>query len=165
MAWGVMNFSLSYIYWLHLVSLTWTLTAGLGSANNSWTQSTCPAWEAQYNGVFPALSSPVPDTPCFRHSRMKFRFPLRAASWRGCSTSSIWLSTGTVTHLCVLYLFVYTTTHCSLKAYCAILVRRSNFRHQVSPCITTREHPAAEGGTVGEKCPVILPKCQFPCYI
>jgi hypothetical protein len=30
-------------------------------------------------------------------------------------------------------LFVYTTTHCSFKAYCAILVRCSNFRHQVSP--------------------------------
>jgi hypothetical protein len=27
------------------------------------------------------------------------------------------------------------------------------------------EHPAAEGGTVGEKCPVILPKCQLPRYI
>ena len=30
---------------------------------------------------------------------------------------------------------------------------------------TTREHPAAEGGTVGEKCPVILPKCRFIRYI
>ena len=29
-------------------------------------------------------------------------------------------------------LFVYTTTHRSLKAYCAILLRRSNFRYQVS---------------------------------
>jgi len=28
----------------------------------------------------------------------------------------------------------------------------------VSTRVTTREHPAAEGGTVGEKCPVILPK-------
>ena len=27
--------------------------------------------------------------------------------------------------------------------------------------VTTREHPAAEGATVGEKCPVILPKWQF----
>jgi hypothetical protein len=27
--------------------------------------------------------------------------------------------------------------------------------------VTTREHPAAEGGTVGEKCPVILPKCDL----
>jgi hypothetical protein len=32
----------------------------------------------------------------------------------------------------------------------------------VSTRVTTREHLAAEGGTVGEKCPVILPKCRFP---
>jgi hypothetical protein len=61
--------------------------------------------------------------------------------------------------------FVYTTTHCSLKAYCAILVRGSNFGHQVSLRVTTREHPAVEGGTVGEKCLVILPKCRLPRYI
>jgi len=53
---------------------------------------------------------------------------------------------------------VYTATHCSLKAYCAILVKRSNFRHQASPRVTMREHPAAEGETVGKKCLVILPK-------
>jgi len=35
--------------------------------------------------------------------------------------------------------FVYTTTHCSLKAYCAILVRSSNFRHQASPRVSPRE--------------------------
>jgi len=34
------------------------------------------------------------------------------------------------------------------------------FAHQASPRVTTREHPAAEGGTVGEKCPVILPECR-----
>ena len=28
-----------------------------------------------------------------------------------------------------------------------------------------REHPSAEGGTVGEKCPVILPKCRLTRYI
>ena len=43
----------------------------------------------------------------------------------------------------------------AFKTYCAILVGRSNFRHQASPRVTTREHPAAEGG---EKCPRILPK-------
>jgi hypothetical protein len=36
-------------------------------------------------------------------------------------------------------MFVYSTTHRSLKAYCAILVRRSNFRHQVSPRVSPRE--------------------------
>jgi hypothetical protein len=25
----------------------------------------------------------------------------------------------------------------------------------------TQEHPAAEGKTVGQKCPVIFPKCDF----
>jgi len=52
------------------------------------------------------------------------------------------------------------------KAYCAIWVRRSNFRPLgVSTHVTTREHLAAEGGTVGEKCPRILPKCRFTRYI
>jgi hypothetical protein len=36
---------------------------------------------------------------------------------------------------CVL---LFSTTHCSLKAYCAILVRRSNFRHQASPRVSPR---------------------------
>jgi hypothetical protein len=41
-----------------------------------------------------------------------------------------------------------------------------NFRHQASPRVSPREStPAAEGGTVGEKCPGILPKCQFTRYI
>jgi hypothetical protein len=34
---------------------------------------------------------------------------------------------------------LFSTTHCSLRAYCAILVRRSNFRHQASPRVSTRE--------------------------
>ena len=38
-----------------------------------------------------------------------------------------------------IFYIVYTTTHCSLKAYCAILVRRSNFRHQASPRMSPRE--------------------------
>jgi len=36
-------------------------------------------------------------------------------------------------------LLLFSTTHCSLKAYCASLVRRSNFRHQASPCVSPRE--------------------------
>ena len=39
------------------------------------------------------------------------------------------------------------------------------FATNVSTRVTTREHPAAEGGTVGEKCLVILPKCRFTRYI
>jgi hypothetical protein len=42
-------------------------------------------------------------------------------------------------HLVFVRPFVFTTTHCSLKAYCAILVRRSNFRHQTSPRASPRE--------------------------
>jgi hypothetical protein len=61
----------------------------------------------------------------------------------------------------LLLLFVQLT-HRSLKAYCAILVRRPNFRHQVSPRASPRrEHPAAESETVGEKCPIILPKWRL----
>jgi len=33
----------------------------------------------------------------------------------------------------------FLITHCSLKAYCAIWVRRSNFRHQASPRVSPRE--------------------------
>jgi hypothetical protein len=33
----------------------------------------------------------------------------------------------------------YTTTYCSLKTYCAILVRRSNFRHLASPRVSPRD--------------------------
>ena len=36
-------------------------------------------------------------------------------------------------------MFVYTTTDRSLKAYCAILIRRSNFRYQASPRVSPRE--------------------------
>ena len=53
----------------------------------------------------------------------------------------------------------------AFKAYCAIWVRRSNFCHLASPRVTTREHPAAEGGTLGEKCPVILPKCRSTLHL
>jgi len=35
----------------------------------------------------------------------------------------------------------------------------------ISMHVTIREHPAAEGGTVGKKCPVILPKCRLTRYI
>jgi hypothetical protein len=38
-----------------------------------------------------------------------------------------------------LCLCLFSTTHCSLKAYCAIWVRSSNFRHQASPHVSPRE--------------------------
>jgi len=72
----------------------------------------------------------------------------------------------TLQSVCPLCLFVYTTTQRSLKAYCAILVRRSNFFHQASLRMSPRESTqAAEGETVSEKCPGILSKCRLPRYI
>jgi len=35
----------------------------------------------------------------------------------------------------------------------------------ISKRVTTQEHPVAEGETVGEICPGILPKCRLPRYI
>jgi hypothetical protein len=62
--------------------------------------------------------------------------------------------------------FVYTTTHCSLKAYCAILVRRSNFCHQASPRVSPRESTQRRKVELGaKKYPVILPKCRLTRYI
>jgi hypothetical protein len=61
-------------------------------------------------------------------------------------------------------MFIFNYALQSFKAYCAIWVRRSNFRHQASLRVTMQEHPAAEGGIVDEKCSGILPKCQLPRY-
>jgi hypothetical protein len=52
----------------------------------------------------------------------------------------------------------YKTTHCSLKAYCAILVRHSTFRHY---CHHARAPSNGRWNCVSKKCPVILPKCRF----
>jgi hypothetical protein len=65
--------------------------------------------------------------------------------------------------LCIIIIFNLGTA--AFKTYCAIWVRPSNFRHQVSQRVTTREHPAAEGGTVSKKCPEILPKFTFTLHL
>jgi hypothetical protein len=57
----------------------------------------------------------------------------------------------------VRFMLCFFTTHCSHR-----LIVRSELG--ASTCVTTREHPTAEGGTVGEKCPGILPKCRLPRY-
>jgi len=36
-------------------------------------------------------------------------------------------------------IILYSTTHCSPGAYCAIWVRYSNFRHQASPRVSPRK--------------------------
>ena len=61
--------------------------------------------------------------------------------------------------MCIITVFFQLRT-AAFKAYCAIWVIPG-----VSMRVTTRKHPAAEGGTVGEKCSVILPKCRFTRYI
>jgi len=63
-----------------------------------------------------------------------------------------------VTYMGYQRITIFNSRTAAFKAYCAIWVRRSNFHHQSSPRVTTRQHPAAEGGTMGEKCPRILPK-------
>jgi hypothetical protein len=61
------------------------------------------------------------------------------------------------------YYYYFQLTHCSLQGLSCDL----GWTFQLSPpgvatSVTTREHPAAEGGTVGEKYPAVLPKCRFP---
>jgi len=45
------------------------------------------------------------------------------------------------THVSVwaLFMFIFNYALQPFKAYCAIWVRRSNFRHQTSPCVSPRE--------------------------
>jgi len=50
--------------------------------------------------------------------------------------------------------YYFQLTYCSLQSLLCVSTR-----------VTTREHPASEGGTVGGKCPGILPKCRLPRYI
>ena len=62
--------------------------------------------------------------------------------------------------------YYFQITHCSLQGLLCDL--RQTFQLSppgVSTRVTTREHPAAEGGTVDEKCPGILPKCRLTRYI
>jgi hypothetical protein len=56
-------------------------------------------------------------------------------------------------------IIIFTLRTAAFKAYCAIWVRRSNFRHQASPRVSPRESTQRRKvEIVGEKCPVILPK-------
>ena len=53
----------------------------------------------------------------------------------------------------------------AFKAYCATLVRRSNFRHQASPRVSPRKSTQRRKVELGEKCPVMLPKGRLPRHI
>jgi hypothetical protein len=69
--------------------------------------------------------------------------------------------TVTLNKVCKVIIIIFQLHTATFKTYCAILVRRFNFLPSgVSTRVTTQEHLAAEGRTVGEKCPVILPKCH-----
>jgi len=51
-----------------------------------------------------------------------------------------------------IFIIIIIIITAAFKAYCAIWVRRSNYRHQASPrVVITREHPAAEGWNFGRE--------------
>jgi hypothetical protein len=55
-------------------------------------------------------------------------------------------------------IIIFNLRTAAFKAYCVIWIISSNFRYlSVSTRVTTREHPAAEGGTVDAKFARILP--------
>ncbi|EZA58912.1 hypothetical protein X777_16871, partial [Ooceraea biroi] len=70
-------------------SLTWAFTMVFDKLRSSRAHSKWPVRAAQYNGVFPAASKPVPDIPCFKYSFRNERLPRLAAS---CNATT--LSTG-----------------------------------------------------------------------
>jgi hypothetical protein len=62
--------------------------------------------------------------------------------------------------------YLFSNTHCSLKAYCAIWDRRSNFRHQASPRLSPRESTQRRKVELwARNVREVLPKCQLPRYI
>jgi hypothetical protein len=62
--------------------------------------------------------------------------------------------------------YYFHLTHCSFQGLLCDLGSMFQLSPpDVSTRVTTQEHPAAEGGTVGEKCPGILPKCRLLRYI
>jgi hypothetical protein len=62
-------------------------------------------------------------------------------------------------------LFVYTLRTAALRFVVRSWLDVPTFATRRLMRVTTREHPAAEGGTVDEKYPVILPKCRLTRYI
>ena len=54
-------------------------------------------------------------------------------------------------YLLLLLLLLFSTTHCSLKAYCAIWVRRSNFRHQASHACHHARAPSGRSWNCGRE--------------
>jgi hypothetical protein len=64
------------------------------------------------------------------------------------------------------FVFVSLLRTAAFKAYCAIWVRRSNFRHQASPRVSPRESTQRRKVELWTRnVRVILPKCRLPRYI
>jgi len=64
------------------------------------------------------------------------------------------------------YYYYFQLRTAAFKSYCAIWVRRSNFRHQASPRVSPRENTQRRKLELwARKCPVILPKCRLQRYI
>jgi hypothetical protein len=65
----------------------------------------------------------------------------------------------------IIIIIIFNLRTAVFKAYCAIWVRHSKFRHQasrrVSPCESTQRRKVK----LWEKCPEILPKRRFKRYI
>jgi hypothetical protein len=62
-------------------------------------------------------------------------------------------------------LLCFFTTHCSLRLIVRSELDVPSFATRCLHMSPREEHLATEGGTVGEKCPEILPKCRLPHYI
>jgi hypothetical protein len=80
------------------------------------------------------------------------------------------VSTGCAVHTSDHYYYYYyyysNLRTAAFKAHCAIWVRRSNFRHQASPCMSPRESTQRRkvelwARNVREFCLI----CRIPCYI
>ena len=66
----------------------------------------------------------------------------------------------------IIIIIIFNISTAAFKAYCAIWVRRSNFRHQASPRVSPCESIQRRKVEMwARKCPGILPKCHLPRYI
>ena len=83
----------------------------------------------------------------YRHDSLLISHPykmLKVKGYRKCFTKErcpaiVQSKYSTCCERCYARILLFLTTHCSLKAYCAILVRRSIFRHQTSPRVSPRQ--------------------------
>ena len=66
----------------------------------------------------------------------------------------------------IIIIIIFNLPIAAFKAYCAIWVRRSNFRHQASPRVSLRESTQRRKVELWTRnVQEILPKFQISCYI